>query len=101
MAFSSGFVSSCASSGRLTRSFLVPMPDEAPVTSAKAAVAGFDAVLINLLLSVLFASHPCGGELTVFLNRACFCFDRSYGVARLSDDCRVQCGLPAPGPCPG
>jgi hypothetical protein len=33
------------------------MSDEAPVTSAKAAVAGFDAVLINLRLSVLFASH--------------------------------------------
>jgi hypothetical protein len=39
-----------------------PMPDEAPVTSAKAAVAGFDAVLINLLLSVLFASHHVEGS---------------------------------------
>ena len=35
---------------------------EAPVTSAKAAVAGFDAVLINLLLSVLFASHHVEGS---------------------------------------
>src|SRR5580693_2971370 len=44
---------------------------------------------------------PCGGELTVFLNRACFCFDRSCGEAHVSDDCRLQCGLPAPGPWPG
>jgi hypothetical protein len=42
--------------------FLTPMSDEAPVTSAKAAVAGFDAVLINLLLSVLFASHHVEGS---------------------------------------
>ena len=44
---------------------------------------------------------PCGGELTVFLNCACFCFDRSCGGARLSDDCRPRWGLPAPGPWPG
>jgi hypothetical protein len=31
---------------------MAPMPDEAPVIDAKAAVAGFDAVLIDLLLSV-------------------------------------------------
>jgi hypothetical protein len=43
-------------------SFLAPMLDEPPVTSAKAAVAGFDAVLINLLLSVLFASHHVEGS---------------------------------------
>jgi hypothetical protein len=36
---------------------MAPMPDEAPVIGAKAAVAGFDAVLTDLLLSVLFASH--------------------------------------------
>jgi hypothetical protein len=41
---------------------MAPMPDEAPVTSAKAAVAGFDAVLIALLLSVLFASHHVEGS---------------------------------------
>ena len=42
--------------------WMAPMPDEAPVTSAKAAVAGFDAVLIALLLSVLFASHHVEGS---------------------------------------
>jgi hypothetical protein len=71
------------------------MPYESPVTSEKPAVAGFDAVLIDLLLSVLFASHHLEGSCTVCLNRACFCFDRSCGEARLSDEGRLQCGLPS------
>jgi hypothetical protein len=41
---------------------MAPMPDEARVTGAKAAVAGFDPVLIDLLLSVLFASHHVEGS---------------------------------------
>src|SRR5260370_4913966 len=54
--------------------WMAPMPDEAPVTSAKAAVAVFDAVLIAPLLSVVFASHHVEGCLPAFSTVLAFFF---------------------------
>jgi hypothetical protein len=66
----------------------------APV--AKAAVAGFDAVLIDPLLSVLFASHHLGGNRPPFSTVLAFVLivPAARHARQTRADCNVACPYP-------
>src|SRR5271156_4660799 len=79
---------------------MAPMPDEAPVISAKAAVAGFDAVLIDPLLSVLFASHHLGGNRPPFSTVLALVLTvpAARRACQTIADCNAACQRPGLGP---
>jgi hypothetical protein len=66
------------------------------VISAKAAVAGFDAVFIDPLLSVLFASHHLGRNRPPFATVLAFVL--IVPAARHARQSRADCNVACPYP---